>query len=116
MNKIQKLGCVCEKPEFHHTDYRESLIGVDKTNGRYADVSLLQCKLCQRIWIKYLVEFESFSKSGRWYRGIISKKEANAMSPENAFEYLENIDWYIFGGSYFESAGNFGQGKLYVDL
>ncbi|MGD1318339.1 hypothetical protein [Chryseobacterium sp. 2R14A] len=116
MNKIQKLGCICEKPEFHHTDYRESLIGVDKTNGRYADVSLLQCKLCQRIWIKYLVEFESFSKSGRWYRGIISKKEANVMPPENAVEYLENVDWYIFGGSYFESTGTFGQGKLNVDL
>lgn len=116
MNKIQKLGCVCEKPELSHTDYRTSNIGTDKTNGRMAEVSILQCKLCQRIWLKYLVEFESFTKSGRWYKGIIAKKDVAGMKPENAVEYLENLDWYIYGGSYLESTGMFGQGKLDVDL
>ncbi len=116
MKKIPKLGCGCEQPAQSSSDYRTSALGVDHTNGRYADVSILQCRLCQRIWINYLVEFESFSKSGRWYKGIVSKKELSKITPENAIEYLENLDWYIYGGSYFESTGTFGQGKANVDL
>jgi len=116
MNKVQKLGCACEKPDSNYTEYRSSELGIDHTNGRYAEVSIQQCKLCQRIWIHYFVEFESFSKSGRWYKGIVSKKDRPQITPENAVEYLESLDWYVFGGSYFDSSGTFGQGKLNVDL
>lgn len=116
MIKIQKLGCACEKPTSTYTEFRTSELGIDKTNGRFAEVSIQQCKLCQRIWIRYFVEYESFSKSGRWYKGIVSKKDRPQITPENAVEYLESLDWYIYGGSYFESTGEFGQGKLIVDL
>jgi hypothetical protein len=116
MKKIPKLGCTCEKPPFNYADFRSSQLGIDHTNGRDAEVSIFQCKLCQRIWINYLVEFEHYSKSGRWYRGIISKKERSEIKPENVVEYLENIEWYLYGGSYFESAGMIGQGKAIVDL
>jgi hypothetical protein len=115
MKKIPKLGCTCEKPPFNYADFRSSQLGIDHTNGRDAEVSIFQCKLCQRIWISYLVEFEHYSKSGRWYRGIISKKERSEITPENVVEYLENIEWYLYGGSYFESAGAFGHGKAIVD-
>lgn len=116
MKKIPKLGCVCEKPALSHTDYRSSELGIDHTNNRYAEVSILQCKLCQRIWVKYLVEYEHHPRSGRWYKGIIAKKDVAGMKPENAVEHLENLDWYLYGGSYFDSAGTFGQGKIDVDL
>lgn len=116
MKKLPKLGCACEKQDLIESEYRTSNVGIDFTGGRNAEVSIIQCKLCQRIWLKYLVEKESFTKSGRWYKGIIAKKEVAGMKPENAVEYLENLEWYIFGGSYFESTGTFGQGKLNVDL
>jgi len=106
MNKIQKLGCVCEKPELEHGDYRTSAVGTDETNGRKAEVSILQCKLCQRIWLKYEMKPE------KWFKGIIAKKEVAHMKPENAVEYIENLDWYLYGGAYFQITGNFGQGKL----
>ncbi|MFN4364045.1 hypothetical protein [Chryseobacterium hispalense] len=112
MIKIQKLGCACEKPTSTYTEFRSSELGIDKTNGRFTEVSIQQCKLCQRIWIRYFVEYESFSKSGRWYKGIVSKKDRPQITPENAVEYLESLDWYVYGGSYFESTGEFGQGKL----
>jgi len=112
MKKIPKLECGCERSGQSAEDYRTSKIGTDHTDDRNAEVSILQCKLCQRIWLKYFVEFESFTKSGRWYKGIITKKDVAGIKPENAVEYLENLDWYIYGGSYFESTGMFGQGKL----
>lgn len=116
MKKIPKLGCTCEKPPFNYTDFRQSELGTDPTNGRYAEVSILQCRLCQRIWIHYLVEYEHFSHSGRWYRGIVAKKDLSGITPENALEYLENLEWYLYGGSFFKTAGTFGQGKAAVDL
>jgi hypothetical protein len=36
--------------------------------------------------------------------------------PENAVEYLESLEWYVYGGSFFESTGTFGQGKLNISL
>lgn len=49
-------------------------------------------------------------------QGIVSKKDRPQISPENAVEFLENLDWYVYGGSFFESTGTFGQGKLNVSL
>jgi hypothetical protein len=116
MNKIAQIGCACEKPTSNYTEYRSSELGIDHTNGRHAEVSIQQCKLCQRIWIHYFVEFESFSKSGRWYKGIVSKKDRSQITPENAVEFLESLEWYVYGGSFFESMGTFGHGKINVDL
>ncbi|GAB0157054.1 hypothetical protein CHRYSEOSP005_23230 [Chryseobacterium sp. Alg-005] len=114
IKKVPKIGCMCEKPASNHTDYRSSTVGIDHTNGRYADVSILQCKLCQRIWVHYLVELEHFSRSGKWYKGIVSKKDLSSITPENALDYLENLEWYLYGGSFFESTGIFGHGKINI--
>lgn len=116
MNKIQKLGCACEKPTSNYTEYRSSALGIDHTDGRNAEVSVQQCKLCQRIWIHYCIEFENAPQSERWYKGIVSKKDRPQISPENAVEFLESLDWYVYGGAFFESTGTFGQGKLNVSL
>ncbi|WP_299182172.1 hypothetical protein [uncultured Chryseobacterium sp.] len=116
MNKIQKLGCACEAPNSDYTEYRSSELGIDEANGRHAEVSIQQCKLCQRIWVFYSVEFEGFSQSGRWYKGIVSKKDRPNITPQNAVEFLESLEWYVYGGSYFKGTGIFGHGKLNVDL
>ncbi|MGU3375548.1 hypothetical protein [Chryseobacterium sp. M5A1_1a] len=116
MKKIPQIGCGCEKPTSNYTEYRSSELGIDQTNGRHAEVTIQQCKLCQRIWIRYFVEFEHFTKSGRWYKGIVTKKDRSQITPENAVEFLESLEWYVYGGSFFESMGTIGSGKIRVDL
>lgn len=116
MNKIPQIGCACEKPTLSYTEFRSSELGIDHTNGRDAEVTIQQCKFCQRIWIHYFVEFESFPNSGRWYKGIVSKKDRAQITPENAIEFLENLQWYVYGGPYFESSAKLGQGKINLDL
>lgn len=115
MKVIPQIGCACEKPDFNYTEFRSSELGIDNTKGRYGEVSIQQCKLCQRIWIQYFVEYEHYSKSGRWYKGVVSKKDRPHITPENAVEYLESLEWYVFGGSFFESTGTIGSGSLRLD-
>ena len=110
------VTCKCFVPPLHFTDYDKKFWGTDDTNGRFAEVTVETCIHCQTIWINYLVENESFSKSGRWYRGIISDQELTNLTPMKVVAYLEKLDWYIFGGSYFSSAGNYGKGKVFVDI
>ena len=116
MKKLPKLGCACEKHDLIESEYRTSSVGKDLTDGRNADVSVIQCRLCQRIWIKYAIEFPNSPESARWYKGIIAKKEVAGMKPENAVEYLENLEWYICGGNFFDNKEVFGLGKLNLDL
>lgn len=110
MKKLPKLGCACEKHDLIESEYRTSIVGTDFTDGKNAEVSIIQCRLCQRIWLKYTLE------SDRWFKGIIAKKEVAEMKPENAVEYLENLPWYICGGSYFGNKEVFREGKLNMDL
>lgn len=116
MNKIPKIGCACERPDSDYTEYRSSELGIDHTEGRNGEVTIQQCKLCQRIWIHYFVENENLSQSGRWYKGIVSKKDRSQITPENALEYLESLEWYVYGGPFFENTAAFGQGKLNVSV
>jgi len=108
--------CSCLKLPIENTNFASSILGVDNTNGRYADVTVEQCKLCNRKWLRYFVEYESFTKSGRWYRGIVSDNDLLEITPENSIAYIEKLDWYIYGGSYFSSTGAIGKGKALVDL
>ena len=73
----------------------------DPTDGRYADVSILQCVTCERLWLQYQVEYEAFSKSGRWARGVIEAETAATIKPEEATDCLATLPTYLYGGSYF---------------
>ena len=109
MKKIPKLGCGCEKPNQASADYRTSKIGTDLTDGRNAEVDVLQCKLCQRIWIIYSLAADS-SSAAKWFKGIVAKKDLSTITPENALQHLENLEWYLYGGADFGE--KFGQGKI----
>jgi hypothetical protein len=90
-------------------------IGVDNQCGRFGEVSIDQCLFCQHLWLHYFVEYEHLSQSGRWYRGIITEESAQTVTPENAVEILNNLEWHFYGGSYF--FGRFGKGlrgNIYV--
>ena len=67
--------------------------------GRFADATLNRCRSCGRLWLRYLVEYEVFSRSGRWARGLISDEAAQTITPETAAPFLNGLDWYLYGGS-----------------
>lgn len=114
--KVNRIECTCEKLPPDYKNYISSYLGQDSTNGRFADVTIQQCINCKRKWINYLVEFESFSNSGRFYKGIVAEEDLPKITPQNSIKYIERLDWYIYGGSYFETRGKYGFGKANVDL
>jgi hypothetical protein len=106
----------CSNPPFYADDFHITEIGIDETYGRFGEVTIQTCKSCQSKWLRYFVEYEAFSESGRWYRGLISDEVANTGTPETAVEILEGLDWFIRGGSYFKTPGQRGSGRVRVDL
>jgi hypothetical protein len=87
-------------------------VGVDKTKARFADVEVVRCTVCGRLWLSYHVEYEFYSRSGRWAEGLIDEATAAAITPEEAAEYLHGLDWYVYGGSWFGHGGKRGSGPM----
>jgi hypothetical protein len=98
-------ACRCMTPPFDYQDFDSVTIGVDETRGRFGEVSVETCKACRNKWLRYFVEYESVSKSARWYRGLVSEEVARTVKPETAVEVLQSLDWRFAGGSYFGSTG-----------
>lgn len=109
--------CQCMHPPFHYTNYQKSkYLGVDKTNGRFGKVTVEECKFCGSKWLDYHVEYSGFSKSGRWYRGLINNEiEAQLRFPSSAVGILNHLQVRFEGGSYFGSSGRASTGRLRVD-
>lgn len=107
---VQNHDCICMNPEkIRWNKFTSQRVGIDEQCGRFGEVSLEKCQMCQRIWLHYFVEYEHLSGSGRWYRGLISEEIAQTITPENAVEILNNLEWHLYGGSYF--LGKFGKGR-----
>jgi len=108
--------CGCYIPPFDYQDFVSTHIGVDKTNGRYGDVSLERCVHCGTKWLRYLVEYEAFTASGRWFRAPISDEVLATLTPEQAVPFLERQPWHFSGGSYYQSRGQRSSGPIHADL
>jgi len=104
--------CLIQGPVRFHEEY----VGVDPTNGRYGDVDVRTCGLCERRWLHYRAEYEGFTASGRWIVGILPDELPLPLTPENAVPILNSLPWYIYGGGFF--FGNVGRecGKAPADL
>lgn len=83
-------------------------------DGRFAEVSVLVCRVCGRHWLRYFYEMEAFTASGRWYLGVITREQAAVLSPEAAKEMLEKLDWYFYGGSYFHGQSGKTSGVIHL--
>lgn len=94
-------SCPCLEVGQLHTHYIRSL-GIDETHGRFGEVELWQCRSCGRYWLHYFVEYEHRTASGRHFMGLITPEQADNLPPEKAIPYLESLDWYLYGGSYFD--------------
>ena len=91
----------------------ERHIGWDKTDGRFADVTIRRCSRCRRLWLKYLVEREFYTAAGRFAEAPISEADAATMTPEDAPAFLDSAEFYIYGGSHFGHAGHRGSGPIW---
>ena len=91
-------------------------VGVDKTNGVYGEVAVERCRSCGRFWLEYRVEYEYFTASGRWFRGLVDAETARRVTPESAVATLESLPGHFFGGSYFGHSGRWASGPARVDL
>jgi hypothetical protein len=115
MNETRACACLSEAP--HNPDARaERHVGRDETEGRFADVDLIRCGACGRLWLRYAVEYEIFTASGRWATVPISEETAATVTPKNAAGVIESAPWHIFGGSYFGHSGNRGRGRIHWTL
>jgi hypothetical protein len=106
----QAASCICFSAPYNRLNLKQNL-GMD---NRYADVTLLTCPDCDQSWMRYHYENEAFSGSGRWYLGVITIAQDLLLTVENAKTILEGLDWYFYGGSYFNGQTSKSRGKIYL--
>ena len=105
-------NCACLATGPRYPDFECTEIGADPTNGRFADVEVHRCSRCGRLWLNYLIEQEAFSRSGRWYSGVVTTDELEDLMPAEAPKLLETLPWYLMGGSFFDGKISRGSGPL----
>jgi hypothetical protein len=84
----------------------------DLTEGRYADVTISKCRVCGQLWLRYHVEYEAFSRSGRWARGRIDESRALTIKPQEGPAFLASLPTYLYGGSWFDGQAGEGSGPM----
>jgi len=89
--------------------YRD--VGTDVVNSSYGEVDIVLCGDCGRHWLRFFIEFEAFSRSGRWYLGRIESPYLDQMTPELAIPYLSKLDWFIRGGSFYDGKVSRSRGR-----
>ena len=109
--------CACQSAAAQFDQFRDwRSLDPDMTNGRYADVEITACCTCGQLWLRYFVEYEAFTKSGRWARGMIDEATAKCIKPEAAPDFLARLPAYLFGGSYFDGKRGVRAGPMHWDL
>lgn len=97
--------CRCRNPPFHYRDYVSRSLGIDTARGRGAEVTLETCVHCGTHWLKYLIEHEAFTASGRWFRAPVPEAELATLTADTALAFLERQPWHFYGGSFYRSTG-----------
>jgi hypothetical protein len=95
----EDLSCSCAGGKFGGDSFEETYLGMD---NHFSEVSLIRCKRCNRFWLHYYYVNESFSKSGRWYHGLIPLGGEGTVTLDNALEVLGKLDGYWCGGSWYD--------------
>ena len=105
--------CPCWHSGVSHRQFSHfRSVGVDETEGRYAEVSVEECHECHLLWLRYAVEYEGFSKSGRWARGNIGRPDAATITPEQAADHLAAGD-HAYGGSRYDGVSGWRTGPMH---
>jgi len=96
------IRCKCHQPPFDYEDYERIELGYDRT---HSEVSMARCKYCGTYWLKYLIEEEHYTSSGRWWRVVVPEAEKDSVTAANARTFIERQASGFYGGSYFSSTG-----------
>lgn len=109
----ERTNCVCMSPPVQYKAFEvdPQRFAEDQHGG---EISVQRCKHCSTKWLVYFVEYPSFTASGRWCRGPIHDSELEQINSDNALAFLEQLPWYIYGGSYYKSTGQIGKGHFTV--
>jgi hypothetical protein len=84
-------------------------LGLDR---QLAEVAVLICQDCGQHWLRYFYEVEAFTGSGRWYLGAITPEQLASLTLERAKNTLESLNWYYYGGSYYEGRNGRTSGNI----
>jgi hypothetical protein len=106
---LEFCECLVAPPD-HLTIVKE--LGLDRY---FAEVSVWVCRDCGRRWLRYFYEVEAFTGSGRWYLGAITSEQSAVLIAEHAKETLEALDWYYYGGSYYDGRKGRASGKFVLN-
>jgi hypothetical protein len=104
------MKCHCETPPFNYQNYTELYGGYDKKHGH---ISVSECKKCKTRWLKYLIEEEWQTSSGRWWRVKLDTSSIS-IEIEDARQFIEQQTEGFFGGSFFGHAGKALKGKIRI--
>ncbi len=104
-------ACGCLTSPYQSLINRKAL-GMDR---HYAAVALWTCSLCGHPWLEYHYELEAFTASGRWYLGRLSPQQADGITAADAKAALESLDWYFYGGSYYQGRSGRTTGRIHLN-
>lgn len=110
--RVSWLGsseCECMKPPLNLVAGAKIRLGTDV---RYGEASITVCNACRSHWLVYQIEFEGFTQSGRWYRGLLPPFQGTKIEPDDVPAYLESLPWFFVGGPYFGHTGKKGGGRV----
>ena len=71
-------------------------------DSHFGEVSVLRCPECAQLWVRYLIENEGFTASGRWYLGAITPAQLLNLTSDCCLSLLGQLDSYFVGGSAFD--------------
>jgi hypothetical protein len=98
MSKQAEESCPCLEGETYFQNFESRALGMDSD---YGEVSVDKCKRCGRYWLHYLMEYEYLSRSGRWFRSVVTPEVAASVKADDAKRIIESLDYYFRGGSAF---------------
>jgi hypothetical protein len=98
-------GCECFEPASGPVSPEMLYSGVDTTNSNYGEVTLSRCQRCGTAWLCFYIEYESISRSGRWYRAPVPAERLPEVTAESAISVLNSLKPRFAGGSYYDSTG-----------
>jgi hypothetical protein len=79
-------NCQCNKPPFHYESFNTSSLGEDALG---AEITIDSCKTCGQLWLKLLIDEPHYSKSGRWWRVVLSAENAETLAARDVRQYIE---------------------------
>jgi hypothetical protein len=100
--------CTC----FSSPNAQRILLGVLGMYDRFAEAAILVCPACGQLWLRLHQEDEAFSASGRWYLGAIEADQARELTAQGARAALEELEWYYYGGSYYDGRSGKTSGSI----